>query len=53
MDHHGPLLFAVWREACRHIEMEVFMETLAGLLRPEMALAEFGVVRLDRAADAT
>jgi hydrogenase-4 transcriptional activator len=50
MDRYGPLLLEVWREACRHIEIERSVETFAGLLAREIPLAALGIVRFDRAA---
>jgi hydrogenase-4 transcriptional activator len=48
MDRYGPLLLDVWREACRHIEIEDFARTLAALLSRELPLEVLSILRFDR-----
>jgi len=48
MSGYNPLLLEVWREACRHIEIEGSVETFARLLGPPLALDALAVVRFDR-----
>jgi transcriptional regulator with GAF, ATPase, and Fis domain len=52
MDRYGPLLLDVWREACRHIEIEHFVRTLAALLTRELPLGALAIVRFDGPTDA-
>ncbi|MGE0160567.1 MAG: sigma-54 interaction domain-containing protein [Gemmatimonadales bacterium] len=50
MDPHGPLLLEVWREASRHLKLEAFARTVAGLLARQLPLAVLGIVRYDKSA---
>ena len=43
----GALLLEVWREACRHIEIERSVETFARLLAGHLPIESVGVVRFD------
>ena len=52
MDRYGPLLLDVWREACRHIEIEDFARTLSALLARELPLGELAILRFDRPSGA-
>ena len=52
MDRHEALLLEVWREACRHTDIERFVDTFAGLLAREVPLSALGIVRFDRVAGA-
>ncbi len=47
MQHHHTLLLDVWREACRHIEIGEFTETIASFLLPQMPVDQIFVRRLD------
>jgi transcriptional regulator with GAF, ATPase, and Fis domain len=49
---HRTLILELWREACRHIEIERSVETFAGLLASEIPLGGLGIVRFDRAGGA-
>jgi hydrogenase-4 transcriptional activator len=42
------LLMSLWREACRHIEIQAFTETLAGLLQGRFPFQQIWVLRLDQ-----
>lgn len=48
MTAFNPLLLEVWREACRHIEIERSVDTFARLLDGELALDTLAIVRFDR-----
>jgi transcriptional regulator with GAF, ATPase, and Fis domain len=48
MEKFRSVLLAVWREACRHIEIRQSAETIAPLLLRDMPLAQLLVRRVDR-----
>ena len=43
-----PLLLEVWREGCRHIEIEGSVDTFARMLGAPLALEALAIVRFDR-----
>lgn len=47
MKRYHPLLLAVWREACRHIEIGESTSTVAAVLAREIPLGQLVVRRLD------
>src|SRR5262245_1241701 len=49
MDDYGPLLSEVWREACRHIEMDEAVGRIGPLLRRRLPLDTLAVQRIDAA----
>jgi hydrogenase-4 transcriptional activator len=51
-DPFGDVLLAVWREACRHIDIEEAVGTIARLLAVQLPLAQVVVRRLDVARSA-
>jgi hydrogenase-4 transcriptional activator len=49
VEEFGPLLAEVWREACRHIQMEEALERIGPLLRRHLPLDTIAVQRIDTA----
>ncbi len=43
----GDFLHQIWREACRHIEIQAFAETVAGLLAKSLPLRELSIFELN------
>jgi len=43
----GEFLHRVWQEACRHIEIEEFAHTVAGLIADALALRELAIYELN------
>src|SRR5688572_10080259 len=52
MQPYDSLLLEVWREACRHTEIERAVDTFAALLARQVPLAALGIVRFDRTGGA-
>lgn len=49
MERHQGLLVAIWREACRHIEISESADTMGGLLAQRVPLEQVWFLRFDKA----
>jgi len=47
VEQYEPLLLSVWREACRHIEIDRCTETIAAMVRSHLPIDQLLVRRID------